>query len=256
MPSNPSDQLRLFPDLLGIEEAEALFSAIDTDFSRDTAEQERCFIIGDCWTGTVLLNLDHDVEELHVGIIDWEFASLSGRGINGDLSQFLAHLELFLVAADSWGEGGAPGHISALRAILTGLVSSYNAERDKFQNSALEETIIRSALLSHGAELINCAFGKTWICQEYDCLTCRHKSQGTSPERVRGGPERRLGDAPQATKEVSSTVQQCKLVTKMVSRGLVFLRCAVAEDLVQTSRSLIRREMVDGMQPSLIDLFT
>lgn len=249
-------QLCLFPNLVGIEEADALFSAIDADFSRDTAEQEQCFVIGDCWTGTVLLNLDPDIKGLHVGIIDWEFANLSGRGINGDLSQFLAHLELFLIAAYSWGEYGAPGHVAALRAILKGLVSSYSAERDKVQNSALEETITRSALLSHGAELINCAFWKIWICKEYDCLACNNKNEEASPERVRGEPERRLGNAPHATEEASSTVQQCKLVTKMVSRGLAFLRCAVAKDLVKTSHSLIRREIADGMQPSLIDFFT
>lgn len=250
-------QLRLFPSLIDIEEADTLFSAIETDFLRETTERERCFVIGDCWTGTILVDLDSHVEETKVGAIDWEFASISGRGINGDISQFTAHLELFLVAAHSWGGDGAPGHISALKAILQALVASYDAQREKIEDSALRDMITRSALLSHGAELINCAFWKIWICRDSDCLVCHQHNEKSSAEQLREESEGSVkpSDKSQATGPASAP-QQCKLIVKMVSRGLAFLRCAVAEDLINAIISLRQSEMANGMQPSLIDFFT
>lgn len=243
-------QLLLFPSLLDVDEAEALFSAIEADFLRETAEQERCFVIGDCWTGTVLLNLESRAEEIKVGIIDWEFANISGRGVNGDISQFLAHLELFLIAAHSQGETAAPGHISALRAISKGLVSTYKDEWEKTENSELKGTIIRSAFLSHGAELINCAFWKIWICRDSGCLPCHQKRAGLPGEQ----PDEKPSELVNVAEEPSDL--QCKLISKMVSSGISFLRCAVAEDPMKACSTLLRTETDYGMQSGLIDFFT
>jgi hypothetical protein len=243
-------QLLLFPSLLDADEAEALFSAIEADFLRDTVEQERCFVIGDCWTGTVLLNLESRADEINVGIIDWEFANISGRGVNGDISQFLAHLELFLIAAHSQGEGVAPGHISALRAISKGLISTYKDEWEKTEDSELKDTIIRSAFLSHGAELINCAFWKIWICREPDCLSCLQKRAGLSHNQ----PDEKPSESLNAAEKPSDL--QCKLISKMVSSGISFLRCAVAEDPMNASSTLLQTETAYGMQSGLVDFFT
>ncbi|KAK5062498.1 hypothetical protein LTR84_004571 [Exophiala bonariae] len=250
-------QLRLFPSLIGIEEADTLFSAIEADFLRDTGEQERCFVIGDCWTGTILVDLDRPEGETKVGVIDWEFANISGRGINGDISQFTAHLELFLIAASSWGGDGAPGHISPLKEIMQALIATYEAERAQVDDSTLKETITRSAFLSHGAELINCAFWKIWICKDSECLACRRQNEISSAEGLSEDPDgsQRPSHASQATEQADAP-EQCTLIAKMVSRGLAFLRCAVAEDLIKATISLRQCEIVDGLQPSLVDLFT
>lgn len=244
-------QLLLFPSLLDVDEAEALFSSIEADFLRDTAEQERCFVIGDCWTGTVLVDLEcRSPEKSIIGIIDWEFANISGRGINGDISQIIAHLELFLIAAYSRGKDVAPGHISALSAILGGVVSAYKYERDKTDNSELRnDLIMRSAFLSHGAELINCAFWKIWVCKETECLSCLQKQGEISAVP----PDEKPGESPNIAEGHSNL--QCTLITKMVGRGISFLRCAVAEDPLKASNILLRMDLGYSKQPSLVDFF-
>jgi len=243
-------QLLLFRSLITADEAATLFSAIEADFLRDTAEQERCFVIGDCWTGTVLLDLESRAEEIGIGVIDWEFANTSGRGPNGDISQFLAHLELFLIAAYSQGEEVAPGHISALKAILKGFLTGYKNEQDKAQGSGLKDMIMRSAFLSHGAELINCAFWKIWACKDSECLSCRQKNVEVSSASLDEKP-----NGSQSVAEEGSN-PQCTLVTKMVSRGLSFLRCAVAQDPMEASKILLREDPAYGKLPGLSDFFS
>jgi hypothetical protein len=77
-------------------------------------------VVGDCWTGTFLVDLSSSLETatatatatasismpaesgvgLKLGVIDFEFAHTNGRGPHGDLAQLLAHLELFRIAAE------------------------------------------------------------------------------------------------------------------------------------------------------------
>jgi aminoglycoside phosphotransferase (APT) family kinase protein len=50
---------------------------------------EKAMVLGDCWTGAILVGIIEDNPT--VGVIDWEFASI-GRGVDGDMAQFLAHI--------------------------------------------------------------------------------------------------------------------------------------------------------------------
>lgn len=219
-------QLLKFPSLLEREEADALYEAIEADFLRPTPQQEQCFVLGDCWTGSVLIDLKPGTDDVAAGVIDWEFSNTSGRGVNGDISQFLAHLELLRIAASSRGAEQASGHLSAVDAIVSGFIH-------KYQTNHFEEELMRSALLSHGAEIINCAFWKLWICKDPGCPSCRRKQSS------------------EAKSQLDNSEVQCSLITRMVYRGISFLRCALAADPKEASEN----QMKDVMTPGLCDLF-
>ncbi|KIW68368.1 hypothetical protein PV04_04321 [Phialophora macrospora] len=198
-------QLLNCPSLLDEEEAAVIFAAVEADFLRACPLEEQCFVLGDCWTGAVLLDLSPAVGPMGVGVgvIDWEFSNTAGRGINGDVSQFLAHLECLRVAVHTREVQLVSGHLSALNAIVEGFVEKYRT----IQTKEFADRIMRSAYLSHGAEIVNCAFWKTWICEDPQCSSCVQKSGSCPQPKV-----------------------QCNLVSKLVDRGLSFLRAAVAKD--------------------------
>ncbi|ETI24397.1 hypothetical protein G647_03766 [Cladophialophora carrionii CBS 160.54] len=196
-------QLLKFPSLLDDAEAAVLFAAVEADFLRTCPPEEQCFVLGDCWTGAVLLDLRPGIGPVGVAVIDWEFSNTTGRGVNGDVSQFLAHLECLRVAALTRKVQLVGGHLSAVNGIVEGFVQKYRT----MQTKRFDDRIMRSAYLSHGAEIINCAFWKTWVCEDLQCVFCTREA-GSVPE-----PE-----------------TQCILITKLVDRGLSFLRAAVAED--------------------------
>jgi hypothetical protein len=226
-------QLLKFPSLLDEAEAAAIFAAVEADFLRACPPEEKCFVLGDCWTGAVLLDLSPGIGSVGVGVIDWEFSNTAGRGINGDVSQLLAHLECLRVAAHTREVQLVSGHLSALNAIMEGFVQKYRA----FQTRGFDNNIMRSAYLSHGAEIVNCAFWKTWICEDPQCSSCI----------------REAGSRPQS--EV-----QCNLVSRLVDRGLSFLRAAIAKDpraMAAKLRQDISRSELDGAQTAagLYDFF-
>jgi hypothetical protein len=93
--------IKLFPDLASNDEADALGLTLVEDFKRETLEDERSFILGDTWTGAVLVDpsfTTSEDESRTLGVIDWEFATF-GRGVHGDMAQFLAHFGLLRDAA-------------------------------------------------------------------------------------------------------------------------------------------------------------
>ncbi|KIW32440.1 uncharacterized protein PV07_03987 [Cladophialophora immunda] len=255
-----------FPSLLNEAEAETLFAAVEADFLRPTPLEEQCVVLGDCWTGAVLVdlgvatgepNVDTDVDDVDVGvgIIDWEFASISGRGVNGDVSQFLAHLELLRVAAHTHPPGYARGHLSAVNAIIEGFISQYKpAQTRRFVrdgDSDDDDRVLRSAYLLHGAELINCAFWKTWICADPACPSCAQNAQSSLAD---AGADAGAGDP--------GSGPQCSVVTSLVRRGVSFLRCAVAPDprrgtakLRQDVAASLGLELDDAQTMGLYDLF-
>ncbi|KIW95677.1 uncharacterized protein Z519_04262 [Cladophialophora bantiana CBS 173.52] len=218
-----------FPSLLDEAEAEILFAAVEADFLRPTPPEEQGVVLGDCWTGAVLVDLrpatGEDVD-VGMGVIDWEFSSLHGRGVNGDVSQFLAHLELLRVAAHAHPNGQAIGHLSAINAIIEGFVRKYKLGQTK--SSEDDCGLLRSAYLSHGAEIINCAFWKTWTCHDPECPSCTMTSQPSSCSSSASG---------------QSGSTQCSVITKLVSRGISFLRCAVATEPPRLGTAALRQNI-------------
>jgi aminoglycoside phosphotransferase (APT) family kinase protein len=81
-----------------IPNASALSHRVLEDYQRSKLPSEQCFVLGDFTPGTILLPAECGDGSQTLGVIDWEFSGL-GRGPNGDMAQFLAHLHLLLMAA-------------------------------------------------------------------------------------------------------------------------------------------------------------
>lgn len=181
-------RLALFADLIPVSRsASMLYERIGSDWLRKTREDEKSFVLGDCWTGAVLVSPPiHDKSRVHnvnhtVGVIDWEFASI-GRGPHGDISQFLAHLELFRHTA-VWRK--SEHHVHMLDTIISSFVRAYKDVSSSDQSqvnrrvagdskaspdpASLSARMIRSALLMLASEMFNCAFWKVWPCFEPSC---------------------------------------------------------------------------------------
>lgn len=220
------DLLRRFPDLISVEEVDELLAALTEDFWRSNEANEESLILGDCWTGAVLAapTPTADLElTMKVGVIDWEFASI-GRGAHGDMAQFLAHLELLSISASQSPDFDS--HQAALHSLIESIIRSYRetsthpvTRADDARNptaQALCAKAIRSALLSHGAEIINNTFWKRWRCVETAC------------SRATGGNDLHADE---------SQVHECILIRRMVARGLDYLRAGYRYQLPPSSRS-------------------
>jgi hypothetical protein len=166
------DQLKLFPDLLSPEEADIITDLLVEDFQRDTLDDERSFVLGDSWTGAVLVDADSltspattDTSSPRVGVIDWEFATF-GRGLHGDIAQLLSHLEALRISARQ-----SPifdQQLQALDDLIAAMINSYT-ETTSLAMEELSEHVLISAVLTHAAEMVQIAFWKRWRCVTEAC---------------------------------------------------------------------------------------
>ena len=207
-------QIKLFPDLASVEEADFYGRLLEEDYARETLEDEESFVLGDSWTGAVLISPNAAApysESSTVAVIDWEFAAL-GRGAHGDIAQFLAHLKLFVISARQ--DSRFSKHEQALNLLINNLAISYahttleayDARIWRHDLSTLGPSTpkarkLRSAFLSLGAEMINVAFWKRWNCIDPKCLLDENGQH-------------------------SSIQHKCVLVRNMVAGGLWFLKRA------------------------------
>lgn len=196
-------QLNLFPHLLPQSAIATVYQWVEENFKRKTEEDEKVVALGDCWTGALLVGLGDSPAASQVAVIDWEFACI-GRGVNGDMAQLLAHLCLFRIAA-TWQE--KTDSRAAIDAIIQGLTAEYRRRSHALGHPWLAESVslapepdsltarlMRSAFLAHGAEIINNAVWKDWVCDSELC--CGKEFQGK---------------------------QQCKLIQAMVKKGWWYL---------------------------------
>ena len=211
-----SSQLNLFPDLITPEEADTLAGLVLEDFLRETPESEQSFTLGDCWPTAVLVSPPSmSLQPNTVGVIDWEFASFA-RGPHGDIAQFLAHLELLRIVALQHPK--FTSHLQALDLLIKSLIDNYyetatvkNTETTYLRShhpaapdhSSQRSQILRSAFLTHGAELVSGTFWKTWTCLFPSCPSLRTQNG-----------------------QHAETEHTCVLVRSMVERGIWFLRHA------------------------------
>ncbi len=197
------EQLTLFPDLLPHDAVSMVYHRIENDFTRTTDDDEKAIALGDCWTGALLVGMGNLTGPPDVAVIDWEFACM-GRGVNGDMAQLLAHLSLFETAAAWQGKADCG---ATIKAIMEGLTTEYRCRSQALNQSWLAKSnslapeprsltakLMRSAFLAHGAEIVNNAFWKDWVCISELCC-------------VREPKEKR----------------QCKLIQTMVKRGWWYL---------------------------------
>ncbi len=205
------EQLSLFPHLLPKNAISTMYQRVEDSFTRKTEQDEEAITLGDCWTGALLTGLNEAPAGPQVGIIDWEFASV-GRGVNGDVAQLLAHLHLLEIAA---GLQGQTDSLAAIDALLQGLTAEYRRRSQALNHCWLANSVsvapgphsltarlMRSAFLALGAEIIDNAFWKDWVCDSEGC--CSQRYQGK---------------------------QHCKLIQKMVQTGCWYLYHAEEDEV-------------------------
>jgi hypothetical protein len=131
--------------------------------------------MGDFHPGSVLVSGYGETEkfELVVGVIDWEFATIrDGRGVNGDMAQFLASMHVLLLSLPRKGENGFVRE--AVEVFVKQLCKAYAIRSDLTKRVAVlagdpgsaktdpAMGIFRSALILFGRETINQAIERTW----------------------------------------------------------------------------------------------
>jgi hypothetical protein len=143
--------------LENIPKGDVYYQRLVDDIKNPQYTYPKCLMHGDFNFGNIMLPLSSDSEqELRPAIIDWEFATRNGRGVNGDISEFLSLLHCRLISARR--------HKSPLGDLLRQLCNSFcSGYRQratiecKMERDDLGSQLYRSALLLSGRDMINYA---------------------------------------------------------------------------------------------------
>ena len=101
--------------------------------------------LGRLTAGTIQMGVADDASSWTPAIVDWDFATINGKGINGDIVQFLAHIRCEMITTQNKHQQ------KALRTFMGSFIESYS------QSSRIAASnnwpLVRSALLNHGIHL-------------------------------------------------------------------------------------------------------
>lgn len=133
--------------------AEKLYARVVEDFTMPKYSYQESLVLGDFTHGTILMQPPSAGSDLTPTVVDWEFAKINGRGVNGDMSQFLAnvHLELLAVAEDTLLHG-------LLSCFISALCTSYRDGAGLIYQKLPDDgnlQLLRSSFIMHGREIIN-----------------------------------------------------------------------------------------------------
>jgi hypothetical protein len=150
-----------------ITNAEELYDRVVEDFKLPSFTYMPSLSMGDFHPGSILLSQESapSTMESIIALIDWEFAGMGGRGANGDMAQFLAWMQCYMIALE-----GQQSTQAVAMAFMRGMCQSYAATanddvwRESPGDACLE--ILRSCFILHGREIINQAFDKPWDSDE------------------------------------------------------------------------------------------
>ncbi|KAH8662062.1 hypothetical protein BX600DRAFT_512939 [Xylariales sp. PMI_506] len=161
--------------------AESLYDRVVVDYQREPVPGETLFSLGDCHPGAILLptwsqmTADPSKLETSLAVIDWEFSTLAGRGVNGDMAQLLASLHCHLIFLSRL-QTVLPNQtrseakdvncaLLATESFVHGLCVTYS-DMSKFDLLNVPENrcmaLLRSALILHGREIVNQASEREW----------------------------------------------------------------------------------------------
>ncbi|RMJ10136.1 hypothetical protein CDV36_010233 [Fusarium kuroshium] len=137
--------------------AEKLFARVKEGFGAQEGAHPWSLAMGDLTQGSILMRDPSDDAEEEQDwtptLVDWEFGQLNGRGVDGDLAQFLAHLHCELLSHP---------RTSALRRAVSAFSLRFcagYAERAglRMRRRADDETLrlMRWAFITHGREMVN-----------------------------------------------------------------------------------------------------
>ncbi|XXH05889.1 hypothetical protein Hte_012330 [Hypoxylon texense] len=177
------ERLRTYGTDIDSETAQELFRRVVKVHSTIRGS---CFTHGDLHPGAILIRhwpelitisrlrrrMDDENEYVYMSVVDWKWAKLNGCGIDGDMAQLLASLHCHRIYLEAL-KSGSPGPndrveeaLLVTHAIVWGICTSYSEVIQIDQDvhaSRQTATLLRSALVLHGREMINGAVERDWF---------------------------------------------------------------------------------------------
>lgn len=157
-----------------VSESKALASLVTNTWNSSVGEEHTAFIMGDAWTGSVLVDrpAERPTKEggqsaLAVCVIDWEFASLSPSGLTSDVASMLAHFRLQSIAARAFSNSGVE---EACGVLAIEMARSYRKGSRKAGSAWVLEAfdsfkLIRNTCITIGRDMIYYAQELKWTCK-------------------------------------------------------------------------------------------
>ncbi|KAH7131013.1 kinase-like domain-containing protein [Dactylonectria macrodidyma] len=144
--------------LANVPKSDIYYRRLVEDIKNPQHEYPACLVHGDFNFGNIMLPLSPDLDhDLRPFIIDWEFATRNGRGVNGDVSEFLSILHCRLISARRQQQSTLG---DLLRQLCNSFCSGYRqkaALECKMERGDLNSQLYRSTLLLNGRDMINYA---------------------------------------------------------------------------------------------------
>jgi hypothetical protein len=141
--------------LKNIPKADVYYQRLVKDIRNPDYTYPLCIVHGDFNFGNIMLHLSDEGDDLRPFIIDWEFAASNGRGVNGDISEFLSVLHCRLISARQKPEQSALADL--IRQLCTTFCEAYRRRATlecKMEAQDVNSQLYRSALLLSGRDII------------------------------------------------------------------------------------------------------
>lgn len=145
------------PELLPehFEKGDQYYKKLVKDIKNPEMVYPPCLVHGDFNFGNVVMRAAPEADQAAGPfILDWEFASGNGRGVNGDVSEFLSLLHCNITKARRAGETMCA---ELLRQLCLGFCSGYREEAQlscSMKANDLNTNLYRSALLVTGRDMV------------------------------------------------------------------------------------------------------
>ncbi|KAK5999233.1 4-hydroxytryptamine kinase-like protein [Cladobotryum mycophilum] len=133
--------------------AEQLYARVLKDYQDSEYNYRQCLVLGDFTHASILLQPPGLGSDLTPVLVDWEFAQINGRGVNGDMAQFLANIHLELLGATE-----NTTLYQLLSRFMSELCAAYRDSANlvyKKESGDMNVQLMRSAFILHGREMLN-----------------------------------------------------------------------------------------------------
>ncbi|ATY67481.1 hypothetical protein A9K55_000016 [Cordyceps militaris] len=135
--------------------AQRLYDATVEEYNNPRYNYRPALSFGDFHPGSILLSDPATRVDLTPALVDWEFGRANGRGVNGDIAQFLSSMRCEMIEAKD-----NPVLHNLLLLYVTSFCSAYrDAAQLRVKKDAQDSNLqhLRSAFSLHGREDINLA---------------------------------------------------------------------------------------------------
>lgn len=136
------------------QDPQRLYSRVVANYRASNDTYPHALSFGDFHPGSILL--PRDGTDLTPILVDWEFAQVNGRGVNGDMAQFLASMHLELIKYQD-----NTSVYKRLQSFVLSLCKAYQKSSGhtlERNSSNVGVRLMRSAFILHGREMVNLAF--------------------------------------------------------------------------------------------------